>query len=43
MSNVVRRSDYFKVAGRTDYQTGAFHGVDRFDVNIPAACAALGA
>ena len=43
MSNVIRRSDYFKVAGRTDFQHGTFHGVDRFDVNIPAACAALGA
>ena len=41
--NVVRKSDYFKVAGRTDFQTGTFRGVDRFDVNIPAACAALGA
>jgi hypothetical protein len=43
MSNVVRRSDYFTVAGRTDFQTFAHHGVDRFDVNVPAACAALGA
>jgi hypothetical protein len=41
-ANVLRHSDYFKVAGRTD-RSGTFHGVDRFDVNIPAACAALGA
>jgi len=43
MLNTVRRSDYFKAAGRIDFQSGAHHGVDRFDVNIPAACAALGA
>jgi hypothetical protein len=43
MKNEVRHSDYFQVAGRTDFQSGAHHGVDRFDVNIPAACAALGA
>jgi hypothetical protein len=42
MLNTVRRSDYFTFAGRVDFQTGAHHGVDRFDVNIPAACAALG-
>jgi hypothetical protein len=42
-SNVIRRSAYLKVAGRTDFQTGVHHGVERFDVNIPAACAALGA
>ena len=41
-ANVLRRSDYFKVAGRTD-RSETFHGVDRFDINIPAACAALGA
>jgi len=41
-ANVLRRSDYFKVAGRND-RSETFHGVDRFDVNIPAACAALGA
>lgn len=41
-SNVVRHSAYFRVAGRST-ASGAFHGVDRFDVNIPAACAALGA
>ena len=42
-ANTVRRSDYFTVAGRQNWQDGSFHGVDRFDVNIPAACAALGA
>jgi len=41
-ANVLRRSDVFKVAGRAD-RSGTFHGVDRFDVNVPAACAALGA
>jgi hypothetical protein len=43
MRNSVRRSDYFQVAGRTDFQSSADHGVDRFGVNVPAACAALGA
>jgi hypothetical protein len=41
--NVIRKSDYFKVAGREDLQTGVWRGVNQFDVNIPAACAALGA
>jgi hypothetical protein len=41
-ANVVRKSTYFKVAGRAT-NDGSFHGVDQFDVNIPAACAALGA
>ena len=40
-ANVLRRSAYFQVAGRAK-NDGSFHGVDRFDVNIPAACAALG-
>jgi hypothetical protein len=40
-ANVLRRSVYFQVAGRAK-NDGSFHGVDRFDVNIPAACAALG-
>jgi hypothetical protein len=40
-ANVLRKSAYFKVAGRAK-NDGSFHGVDRFDVNIPAACAALG-
>jgi hypothetical protein len=42
-NNVVRKSDFFTVAGRTDFQTGVHRGIDRFDVNVPAACAALGA
>jgi hypothetical protein len=40
-ANILRRSDYFQVAGRAKAD-GSFRGVDRFDVNIPAACAALG-
>lgn len=43
MQNVVRRSTYLHAAGRTDFQTFEHHGVDRFDVNAAAACAALGA
>ena len=42
-NNTVRKSDYFKVAGRTDFQTGVHRGIDRFYVNVAAACAALGA
>ena len=43
MQNVVRKSAYLHAAGRTDFQTIVHHGVDRFDVNVAAACAALGA
>jgi hypothetical protein len=43
MRNDVRKSAYLHAAGRTDFQTGVRHGMDRFDVNVPAACAALGA
>ena len=42
-NNVVRKSAYLHAAGRTDFQTGVSRGVDRFDVNVDAACAALGA
>ena len=43
MQNVVRKSAYLHAAGRTDFQTFEHHGVDRFDANVAAACAALGA
>jgi hypothetical protein len=38
----VRKSAYVHVAGRTDFQTGAFHGTSGFDdAGIAALCAAL--
>ncbi|MBI3745471.1 MAG: hypothetical protein HY264_02885 [Chloroflexi bacterium] len=43
MSNVVRHNAYLHSAGRTDFQTGAYHGMDAFDAGVAAACAALGA
>ena len=43
MSNVVRHNAYLHSAGRTDFQTGAYHGMDDFDAGVAAACAALGA
>ncbi len=43
MMNSVRHSQYFVVAGRDDFQTGAHYGVNRWDSGIAAACAALGA
>lgn len=39
----VRKSEYIHVAGRTDFQTGAFSGVDNItDASIAALCEALG-
>jgi hypothetical protein len=43
MSNVVRHNAYLHSAGRSDFQSGAYHGMDRFDAGVVAACAALGA
>ena len=43
VSTVERHSAYFHGAGRTNFQTGTFRGLDKFDAGIPAACAALGA
>lgn len=43
MSNVVRHNPYLHSAGRSDFQSGAYHGMDRFDAGVAAACAALGA
>jgi hypothetical protein len=43
MANVVRHSAYLHSAGRTDYQSGRFVGIDRFDAGLADACAALGA
>jgi len=43
MMNGVRDSAYFHAAGRTDFQTGAHLGVDKWDAGLAAACAALGA
>jgi hypothetical protein len=38
----VRKSTYVHGAGRTDFQTGAFHGVDAFEpANVTALCGAL--
>lgn len=38
----VRKSAYVHTAGRSDFQTGAFHGTDGFgDDGIAALCAAL--
>jgi hypothetical protein len=42
MSNAVRHNPYLHSAGRSDFQTGAYHGMDRFDSGVAAACAALG-
>jgi hypothetical protein len=42
MSNVVRHNAYLHAAGRSDFQTGAYHGMDDFDAGVAAACAALG-
>ena len=39
----VRHSAYLHAAGRSDFQTGAHHGIDRFDAGVIAACDALGA
>ena len=39
----VRHSDYIHGAGRTDFQTGDFKGLDAFDsANVDALCEALG-
>jgi len=39
----VRKSAYVHVAGRTDFQTGDFHGRDGLDdAGVAALCAALG-
>jgi hypothetical protein len=39
----VRHSDYIHGAGRTDFQTGDFNGLDAFDpANLDALCEALG-
>jgi hypothetical protein len=39
----VRHSDYIHGAGRTDFQTGDFHGLAAFDPqNVDALCEALG-
>ena len=43
MMNGVRHSAYFHAAGRTDFQTGAHVGVDKYEVGLAAACVALGA
>jgi len=43
MSNAIRNNPYLHTAGRTDFQTGAYYGMDDFDGGIAAACAALGA
>jgi hypothetical protein len=42
MSNVVRKSAYLHTAGRTDFQTGAFHGNADTSAEYEALCAALG-
>jgi hypothetical protein len=42
MSNVVRRSAYLHTAGRTDFQTGAFHGNADTADEYGALCGALG-
>ena len=41
VNNVVRKSAYLKEPPRAGAD-GTFHGVDRFDLNTSAACAALG-
>jgi hypothetical protein len=43
MSNVVRHSQYLHSAGRSDFQAGSYHGMDRFGAGQQAACIALGA
>ena len=43
MANSVRHNAYLHSAGRSDFQTGAYYGMDDFDGGIAAACAALGA
>jgi len=41
--NVVRKSQYIHSAGREDFQTGRFVGMDNWDAGHDALCAALGA
>jgi hypothetical protein len=43
MANVVRHNAYLHSAGRSDFQTGTYAGMDRFDAGVAAACLALGA
>ena len=43
MANVVRHSAYLHSAGRSDFQTGSYAGMDRFAAGVEAACSALGA
>jgi hypothetical protein len=43
MANAVRHNAYLHSAGRSDFQTGGYAGMDRFDAGVADACAALGA
>ena len=43
IQNSVRRNPYLHESFRYDFQTGAAHGMSRFDAGVDAACEALGA